>query len=246
MAQRPRSRTLRLFFPGPGYRLAGVEPPSMRPRSRYVRLRWPRRPRRRLAGLVLGLLLVSCRSTLDPASGDPRLDLQHPDPRVRIDAAEQAVRQSRMDLCGLLVENLGDRDGAVRLFSSIALRKLTGQDFGFKAHGTLLERQAGIEEWTTWLESEGLLARDLDFPETPPLEPPPPSGALPVDSNAATDADGDENPPPSGVDPAIPLPEVPLDSAAGNPVENASPREKKSAATADDRLVGTTSKPARS
>ena len=259
-----------MFFPGPGYKLADVKPPIRRPRSRYVRLprlrpprdreRWPgplsasrlgpRQIHRSVCGFVLGLLLLGCRSTFDPASGDPRLDLQHADPRVRIGAAEQAVRQSRSDLCGLLVKNLSDRDGAVRLFSSVALRKLTGEDFDYKAHGTLVERREAIELWTKWLESEGLLARDVGSSEEPP-----PSSTSSKEASVR-DSDGEDSPEPSEAlppgrsafpDPApFPDPAVPLNSAAGKLMENAAPREKKSDEKADDRWVGNSSKATRS
>ncbi len=258
-----------MFFPGPGYRLADVKPPIRRPRSKYVRLprlrpprdreRWPahltrcvssrpglRQSHLSACGLVLGLLLVGCRSTLDPASGDPRLDLQHADPRVRIGAAEQAVRQSRLDLCGLLVKNLSDRDGAVRLFSSVALRKLTGEDFDYKAYGTLVERRESLELWTKWLESEGLLARDVGSSE----EPPPSS--TPSKEVSVPDSDGEDSPeaievlPPGPAPFPAPAPAVPLNSAAGKLMENATPREKKSDEKADDRWVGNSSKATRS
>ncbi len=90
-----------------------------------------------------------------------------------------------MDLCGLLVGNLSDGDGAVRLFSSVALRKLTGQDFEYKAYGTLVERRESIERWTRWLESEGLLARDAGLPEAPPPSPPPSPARSTPDSGGA-------------------------------------------------------------
>ncbi len=260
-----------MFFPGPGYRLAEVNPPIMRPRSRYVRLprlrqphgqgRWPgplttllprpcrsrpglRQSHRSARGLVLGLLLVSCRSTLDPASGDPRLDLRHADPRVRIGAAEQAVRQSRMDLCGLLVKNLSDRDGAVRLFSSVALRKLTGEDLGYKAHGTLVERRESIALWTKWLESKGLLARDIGSSEEPPQSSTPSREASVPDSSGEDRPEGREALPPARSPASAPA--VPLNSAAGKLMENATPREKKSDEKADDRWVGNSSKATRS
>ena len=219
-----------------------MKPLSRRPRSWYGRLFGPRpNDVGWTSGLVVGLL-VGCSSTVDPASGDPRLDLRHADPRVRIDAARQAVSESRTDLCGLLVRNLSDRDGAVRLFSSVALRKLTGQDFDFKAHGTLTERQESIERWTRWLEAEGLIARDAGRVDPPPED----ASSAREDADADGEADADEDSP--GTDEALPRlpPPVPLNSATGNPVENAAPRAKISDENADDRWVGTTSKAVRS
>jgi hypothetical protein len=98
------------------------------------------------------LLLVGCAPTLAPATGDLRLDLQHDDPRIRIDATRAAVSESRIELAGILVANLSHADDAVRLFSSVALRKLTGHDFGYKPHGTPGEREAAIARWRKWLD----------------------------------------------------------------------------------------------
>ena len=112
------------------------------------------------AALLLCLGAVSCSSTLAPATGDLSADLRHQDPRVRIDAAIKAVAQKRLELAAELVENLSDRDGAVRMFSAVALRKLTGQDFGYKPHGTLLEREEAVASWRAWLAAEGLTVGD--------------------------------------------------------------------------------------
>lgn len=92
-----------------------------------------------------------CASTTLPATGILELDLAHADPRVRIRAAERALVENRVDLVGQLVGNLRDPDGAVRLFTSAALKRLTGRDFGFKPHGTVSERATAVEAWESWL-----------------------------------------------------------------------------------------------
>lgn len=105
--------------------------------------------------LVTMLLLVSrCSSTLEPPSGDLYRDIRHRDPRIRVLAAKQAVAQDRRDLIPDLIENLSDRDGAVRMYSAIALRKLTGRDMGYLHFGAPQERQAAIEKWKEWLGAE--------------------------------------------------------------------------------------------
>jgi hypothetical protein len=120
-----------------------------------------RRSRERLAAAgLLCLGAVSCSSSLAPATGELSADLRHPDPRVRIDAAIKAVTQKRLELAAELIENLSDRDGAVRMFSAVALRKLTGHDFGYKAHGTIIEREEAAASWRAWLAAEGRKARD--------------------------------------------------------------------------------------
>jgi len=114
-------------------------------------------------------LAPGCSSTLEPPSGDPALDLVHADPRLRSRAARAAVDLERMDLIPSLIERLGDRDEAVRFFCSLALRRLSGEDFGFLPHGTLIERQQAIARWRRWAD-----ARRIDAPAagtTPPASP---------------------------------------------------------------------------
>lgn len=86
-----------------------------------------------------------------PATGILELDLKHEDPRIRVHAAEQALAANRVDLVSLMVSNLRDRDGAVRLFTSAALKRLTGRDFGYKPYGTVIEREEAIAAWEAWL-----------------------------------------------------------------------------------------------
>jgi hypothetical protein len=103
--------------------------------------------------LVL-LAACGCASTSAPATGDLRLDLQHGDPRIRIEAALRAVVEKRLEVVGELINNLSDRDGAVRMFSSVALRKLTGRDFGYLPHGTESERAGALARWRAWFDAE--------------------------------------------------------------------------------------------
>ena len=127
-----------------------------------------RLPSRYLA-LSIGLLLASCRATTLQATGNAAVDLRNSDPRVRIDAALRTVDEGRRDLAYLLVENLSDRDEAVRFYTAIALRKVTGLDFGFKSYGDLVERTKAIERWHEWLESNGQSSENIDgAPLTPP------------------------------------------------------------------------------
>ncbi len=108
--------------------------------------------------IALALALVSCRSTSDPATGVLSVDLNHADPKVRIAAAQRAVAESRDDLLPLLVANLADRDGAVRFFTQIALRKLTSEDFGYSSSALPEDRARAIARWRRWLDRRAELA----------------------------------------------------------------------------------------
>lgn len=61
-----------------------------------------------------------------------------------------------------LIANLDDRDGSVRFFSAIALRKVTGLDYGYEAHATESERALAIARWKEWFHGtpEATVSRD--------------------------------------------------------------------------------------
>jgi hypothetical protein len=119
--------------------------------------------------LGLGALLAGggCGSTSAPRTGDLAQDLRHEDPRVRAQAAKGAVAAGRQDLLPLLVDNLADHDAAVRMFAAIALRKLTGQDFGYDPSDPAFEREKAIMAWRQWIDARGHGegARGKDGPE---------------------------------------------------------------------------------
>jgi hypothetical protein len=66
-------------------------------------------------------------------------------------AAHLAAEQDRRDLLGALVENLADRDESVRFVAAIALRRLTGQDLGYRSYAPPAAREEAIARWRRWL-----------------------------------------------------------------------------------------------
>jgi hypothetical protein len=90
------------------------------------------------------------------------LDLKHVDPRVRIQAAKVAEQTGRTDLLLDLARNLSDPDPAVRMFTAVALRKLSGMDIDFKPHGTTTEREEGLARWIKWIEEQSPAPRTND------------------------------------------------------------------------------------
>jgi hypothetical protein len=129
-------------------------------------------PRKAAALLVLcgASVTLGCGSTSAPATGDILLDLRHEDPRIRSQAAKAAVEGSRRDAIPLLVKNLSDPDGAVRMFNAVALRKLTGTDHGYRPYDPPDERERAVAKWKAWTAAQGLDA-------APPAEGPAPRGA---------------------------------------------------------------------
>ena len=128
---------------------------------------WPRRSssplpgpaataRTRAVAVILALtpwLIVSCASTQDPSTGDLRRDLVHRDPLVRVEATVRAEREGRRDLVAYLVENLSHEDANVRMVSGVALRRLTGEDFGFLPYATPHARAEAVDRWRQWLST---------------------------------------------------------------------------------------------
>jgi hypothetical protein len=110
------------------------------------------------------LVLLGCSPNLPRLSGDTPADLQHQDPRVRVLAARAAVAEGREDLIPRLIQNLSDEDEAVRLYTAVALRKLTGEDFGYLPHATPRERRQAIERWNRWASR---LPEAGEHPESP-------------------------------------------------------------------------------
>ena len=98
------------------------------------------------------ICIAGCASTCDPATGDLRTDLRHRDPRVRIESAVKAAGEGRVDLVPELVGNLEDRDESVRFVSGIALKRLTGRDFGFLSFASPADRADAVRRWRRWIE----------------------------------------------------------------------------------------------
>jgi hypothetical protein len=66
-------------------------------------------------------------------------------------AAYLAAERGRRDLLSALVEDLGDRDESVRFVAAIALRRLTGQDLGYRSYAPPAAREEAIVRWRRWL-----------------------------------------------------------------------------------------------
>ncbi len=124
------------------------------------------------SGVCLCLILGSCRSTYEPPSGDLSLDLNHRDPIVRSNAAVEAAEEKRLDLIPQLLKNLRHPNGEVRLFTGVAIRKLSGQDFNYKPYGTAEEQEEAISRYQDWWEKQR--SSHVNGTGEPPEHPPSP------------------------------------------------------------------------
>ncbi len=78
--------------------------------------------------------------------------LQHEDPSVRINAVMEAAETNGDNAVPLLVDRLTDQEVMVQVFSARALRRITGQDFGWNAWESFENREAAVEKWRDWVK----------------------------------------------------------------------------------------------
>jgi hypothetical protein len=94
-----------------------------------------------LAGLSL-LTAHGCGSSPVTQGG-----LHSPDPQTRLEHIAHAARAEDASAIAPLIENLSADDPAVRLYSILALEKLTGTRKGYQAYAPPPQRQAAINRW---------------------------------------------------------------------------------------------------
>lgn len=97
--------------------------------------------------IIVGIALLAggCRA----AKPDP--DVRHPDPSVKIPAMKTAVRQQDRAAIAQLIEDLDSDDPAVRLYAIGALRRMTGEDHGYRYWDDSMGRAPAIARWREWL-----------------------------------------------------------------------------------------------
>ena len=81
---------------------------------------------------------------------------------MRVRAAVMAGNQRDEEAVPLLIDRLSDIDPDVRLFSGMALTKITGKDFGWRAYAPRAERDQAIVRWRDWLKQRRREQREQD------------------------------------------------------------------------------------
>lgn len=81
----------------------------------------------------------------------PKPVLTDPDPSSKIPAIKLSVQNKDPAAAAQLVKDLNSDDPAVRFYSIEGLRKLTGEDFGYRYYDDTDARQPAIERWKAWL-----------------------------------------------------------------------------------------------
>jgi hypothetical protein len=104
---------------------------------------------------LLGLVLVLLGGSAGCGSG-PRnfLSVNDPSPVVRARAVGLEEGQPDEVAVPALIERLGDPDAVVRMTAQEALKRRTGQDFGFVPWEEPAAQAEAIARWRAWWESQ--------------------------------------------------------------------------------------------
>jgi hypothetical protein len=100
--------------------------------------------------LALGATLPGC-GWIGQKSLPQRL--QSEDPAERLDAVVEAENQRSRRAVPYLVDRLSDSEREVRMFAAVALRRITGEDMGYRHYDPASERREAIDRWRQWVRS---------------------------------------------------------------------------------------------
>jgi hypothetical protein len=81
----------------------------------------------------------------------PKPTLTDPDPSLKIPAIKLSVQNKDNSAAAQLVKDLNSDDPAVRFYAIEGLRKLTGEDFGYRYYDDTDAREPAVERWKAWL-----------------------------------------------------------------------------------------------
>lgn len=132
---------------------------------------------RRWVMLTLIGMALGCGACADSAQS-LRRRLESFDPAVRVRAVMIVAEKGLTSLIPALVDRLDDEDSAVRLYTILALEKLTGQRLGYAYAAPRVQRRAAIENWRRYVhDSVRTSPADAD-----PVRETTSDGAEPADS----------------------------------------------------------------
>ena len=122
-------------------------------------------PASRTFVLLLAALAVAGGVACTP--GPPRRPLQDRDPVFVIPAIKDAARQEDYADVPRMIQLLSSDDAAIRAFSDEGLRRLTGQDFGYRYWAGSAQRQEAAAKWRQWAIGERLMPADAQTVPVP-------------------------------------------------------------------------------
>ncbi len=102
---------------------------------------------------VVGLIATACAPPVSSGGFDA------PDPSSRIYAIERAIHANDLSKTPLIVEQLDSDDPAVRFMAIAALKKLTGETYGYHYEDPPSLREPAIQRWVAYVNES--------FPDDP-------------------------------------------------------------------------------
>jgi hypothetical protein len=117
-------------------------------------------------GLVLGGVCVSGIVVLLGTAGCQgsatwRDRLSSPNPLDRAQAVVAVYARRDAEAIPKLVDLLEDPDSAVRMYAIVALRRLCGEDFGYRFYESAALRDAAVDRWRAALRAGEVRLRPL-------------------------------------------------------------------------------------
>jgi hypothetical protein len=100
---------------------------------------------------ILRILLLVCALTGCVRRSDLARDFQSEDPKVRIAAIRESGRGKVESAVPYLVDRLTDSEAEARMFSIIALEKITGLTHGYRYYDEPSVRGEAVGRWRKWL-----------------------------------------------------------------------------------------------
>jgi hypothetical protein len=106
-------------------------------------------------GPIISLALAAITPALIAGCDAPPIKpvLTDSDPSIKIPAIELAVQKNDRSAISVLIKSLESDDPAIRFYANDALKKLTGQDFGFLYYEDDEARRPAVKRWQGWLAS---------------------------------------------------------------------------------------------
>jgi hypothetical protein len=100
------------------------------------------------AGMAICLmnLLSGCTEPTGPRT------VYNPNPAVKIPSIKDAVSDRDLSAAPELIKSLDSDDPAVRFYAIEGLRRLTGEDFGYRFYQEKDQRRPAIARWRKWMQ----------------------------------------------------------------------------------------------
>lgn len=134
---------------------AGIQLRASRKDGLFIFARAQRLPLSMKPGIVkVAVALIVTLAGCGPSRTPYPESLNSQRPEERIMAARHAAEIGDHDVIGILVDRLEDDDEAVRMFTILALEKLTGTRHGYDYSADQTQRGRAIQRWRRYVAQQ--------------------------------------------------------------------------------------------